>query len=100
MKHGHAKRDAYSAEYRAWCTMKNRCMSPTAQNHMEDSKVTEEQRWEFLLVAAKRVHTAFREGRNPTAAQLGQLDSAILAIETQKICGHRLIDECDCSDGD
>ena len=57
-----------------------------------------EQRWEFLLVSAKRVHEAFRDGRNPTFAQLDKLDSAIQAIEAQKICGHRLVDECDCAE--
>lgn len=55
-----------------------------------------EQRWEFLLATAKQVHQAFRDGHNPTFSQLDKLDSAIQAIETQKICGHRLIDECDC----
>lgn len=57
-----------------------------------------EQRWEFLLVAAKCVHQAFRDGRNPTFEQLEKLDSAIQGIETMKICGHRLVDECDCAE--
>ena len=57
-----------------------------------------EQRWEFLLVAAKRVHQAFRDGRNPTFEQIEKLDSAIQAVETMKVCGHRLVDECDCAE--
>ena len=57
-----------------------------------------EQRWEFLLVAAKRVHEAFLDGRNPTFSQIDKLGSAIQAVATQKICGHRLVDECDCAE--
>lgn len=57
-----------------------------------------ERRWKFLLVAAKRVSQAFRDGRNPTFDQIQKLESAIESIDTLKICGHRLIDECDCAE--
>ena len=57
-----------------------------------------QQRWEFLLITARHVYQAFRDGHNPTFDQLHKLESAIQSIETMKICGHRLVDECDCAE--
>ena len=58
--------------------------------------MTDEERWEFLLVSSKRVLKAFREGRNPSFRQLDKLQAAIDSIDSLKICRHRMIEDCDC----
>lgn len=55
-------------------------------------------RWDSLLLTSKRVLEAFRNGRNPTFEQLDKLEAAIEGIEVQKICGHRVIEECECEE--
>jgi len=58
-----------------------------------------EEKWEFLLLTSGRVLKAFRDGRNPSFEQLDKLEAAIYSIEAQKLCGHRVIDECECING-
>lgn len=58
--------------------------------------MTTEQKWEFLLCSAEHVACAFQEGRNPTFDQLEKLNAAIEAVKAMKVCGHRIIEECDC----
>jgi hypothetical protein len=61
--------------------------------------MTVEDRWNSLRIASKRVLQAFRDGGNPTFEQLDKLESAIEAVEFQRICGHRYVDgECDCGE--
>lgn len=62
--------------------------------------MTTEERWEFLRLASKRVLDAFKAGRNPTFEQINKLEAAIECIDGLKICGHRLIEECDCAELD
>ncbi len=58
--------------------------------------MTTDERWEALLNASKHVARAFKNGYHPTFEQLQKLDAAIYGVETLKLCGHRLIEECDC----
>jgi len=58
--------------------------------------MSDEERWEFLLTASKRILSAFRRGQNPTFEQLDKLENAVAAIDSLKICGHRQIEDCEC----
>jgi hypothetical protein len=39
---------------------------------------------------------AFRSGRQPTFEMLDRLESALFPFTNDKLCGHRMDEECDC----
>ena len=41
---------------------------------------------------------AFRSGRQPTFEQLDRLTSALIPFTTEKLCGHRMTEDCDCAE--
>jgi hypothetical protein len=41
---------------------------------------------------------AFRSGHSPTFNQLDRLELALTPFTTDKLCGHRLDEECDCAE--
>lgn len=49
-----------------------------------------------LAIAARRVLNALKNGRNPTFEQLGRLEATLYPFEAMKICGHPLLEDCDC----
>lgn len=49
-----------------------------------------------LLRASMTVLRMFKSGHHPTESQLSRLENTIMAFEAMKMCGHKLIDECDC----
>lgn len=67
-----------------------------AERIAQREEMSREERWEFLLIAAKRVLLALRRGHNPTFEQLDKLENAVASIDSLKICGHRQIEDCEC----
>ena len=51
-----------------------------------------------LVITSQRVLKAFREGRNPTFDQLEKLEGALFPFLNYKICGHNLLESCDCEE--
>lgn len=55
-----------------------------------------EKAYEHLLLVAKRVERQFSNGNHPSFEQIENLRGAIEALEFQLICGHPVVDDCDC----
>lgn len=51
---------------------------------------------DHLLLVAKRVQKRLLDGYAPTFEQMDHLDGAIQALEAELLCGHKIVDECDC----
>lgn len=51
-----------------------------------------------LARMANRVVTMFTSGRNPTMEQIENLKAAAAMAMAEKICGHGVFEECDCSE--
>ncbi len=51
-----------------------------------------------LLRASATVLRMFKSGHHPTEYQLQRLETGIMQFEMMKLCGHQLIDDCDCLD--
>ena len=49
-----------------------------------------------LVKAASRVLEMFRNGNHPTETQLRLLDGALFPFEGEKLCGHKIVEECEC----
>lgn len=57
-----------------------------------------EQRANALAVASQRVLQAFKDGRNPTFEQIDRLEASLFPWNEELICGHKIIEECECSE--
>lgn len=51
-----------------------------------------------LIEQSKSLLATFLGGRNPTEAQLRRLQGAIDALDTFKVCGHTLREDCSCAE--
>jgi hypothetical protein len=49
-----------------------------------------------LLLVCKRVQRRLNDGYAPTFEQMEHLDGAIDALEAELVCGHKIVDECEC----
>ena len=49
-----------------------------------------------LVNASEKVLEMFQSGNHPTEGQLKRLEGALFPFTGQKLCGHKIIDECDC----
>lgn len=49
-----------------------------------------------LAVASSRVLDNFHAGQNPTFQQLERLECALAPFVMEKICGHAVLEDCDC----
>lgn len=52
---------------------------------------------ENLIRRSVAVLKSFRSGRAPTFEQLDRLESALTPFTTDKLCGHRLDEACECA---
>ena len=51
---------------------------------------------EALVRSAKSVLNALKDGRNPTFDQLTHLEGALWPFVAMKLCGHVVMEDCDC----
>jgi hypothetical protein len=51
-----------------------------------------------LVEAAEKVLGQFRSGYRPSEWQLNSLDAALFPFLTERICGHTIIEDCDCGE--
>lgn len=51
-----------------------------------------------LVLTAGRVLKAFQSGKHPTFEQLAKLQGALFPFTNDKLCGHRISEECDCAE--
>lgn len=49
-----------------------------------------------LVKTSQNVLEAFLGGWHPTFEQLERLEGALYPFVTEKVCGHPLLEECDC----
>ncbi len=59
---------------------------------------TREKHIEALIRCSSVVLKAFRSGHSPTFEQLDRLESALTPFTIDKLCGHRMDEECDCAE--
>lgn len=52
---------------------------------------------DHLLLVCRQVQRRFDDGHMPTFEQLDNFKGAIEAFDVMLICGHKVIDECDCT---
>lgn len=52
-----------------------------------------------LVRSANSVLKAFKSGLNPTFQQLANLEAALFPHLNYKVCGHLLVEDCDCEKG-
>lgn len=53
-----------------------------------------------LVRASRRMVNYFRMGHNPTELVIGSVERALRPFTTDKICGHSMIEECECTTED
>lgn len=53
---------------------------------------------DHLLLVCRRVQRRFADGYMPTFEQLEAFNAAIEAFDLELICGHKVIEECECSE--
>jgi hypothetical protein len=51
-----------------------------------------------LVRAASNVLEMFQNGHHPTESQLKRLEGALFPFFGEKLCGHKIVEECDCSE--
>ncbi len=51
-----------------------------------------------LLLVCRRIQRRFADGYSPTFEQMNAFNAAIEAFDLELLCGHKLIDECECSE--
>ena len=53
---------------------------------------------DHLLLVARQVLQRLKDGYVPTFKQIDHLEGAIRAFDIDLICGHKVIEECDCAE--
>ena len=53
---------------------------------------------DHLLIVCRRIQKRFKDGQMPTFEQMEHFDGAIEAFDFELLCGHKVIEECDCTE--
>lgn len=51
-----------------------------------------------LVKAASFVLERFQDGYHPSESSLKRLEGALFPFVGEKLCGHKIVDDCDCLD--
>ena len=70
-------------------------MSENAVTEMTSRK---EYACDNLLLVCRRIQKRFADGHVPTFEQMDAFNAAIEAFDLELLCGHKIIEECECID--
>ena len=51
-----------------------------------------------LVKAALLVLERFQSGHHPSEGQLRRLEGALFPFVSEKLCGHKIVEDCNCSE--